>query len=128
MLAALLDLGFDVTVLARNAKPYPGAARVEVVDFTSVESLSAVLAEKDAVIDTTFSPEVETPLRLIDAAAQAGVDRLSVIRSHQLDQPVFVELMPFFKLVSPATSDSILICRAFVICLSSAERRLLMTP
>lgn len=76
MLTALLDLGFNVTVLTRTAKPFPTAARVEVVDFTSVESLSAALAGQDAVIDTTFSPEVETPLRLIDAAAEAGVYRL----------------------------------------------------
>jgi saccharopine dehydrogenase-like NADP-dependent oxidoreductase len=51
---------------------------VKVVDFTSVEALSAAMAGQDAVIDTTFSPEVATPLRLIDAAAKAGVYRLFV--------------------------------------------------
>lgn len=78
MLTALIDLGFNVTVLTRTFKPFPTAARVEVVDFTSVESLAAALEGEDAVIDTTFSPEVETPLRLIDAAVQAGVYRLFV--------------------------------------------------
>ena len=67
-----------MTVLGRNSKAFPAAARVKVVDFTSVESLSAAIAGQDVVIDTTFSPEVETPLRLIDAAAKAGVYRLSV--------------------------------------------------
>ena len=78
MLTALLNLGFNVTVLTRTSKQFPTAARVEVVDFTSVESLSTALAGQDAVIDTTFSPEVETPLRLIDAAVEAGVYRLFV--------------------------------------------------
>ncbi|KAJ5194742.1 isoflavone reductase family protein CipA [Penicillium cinerascens] len=74
--SALLDLNeFNVTVLSRNSKAFPAAARVKVVDFTSVESLSAAIAGQDAVIDTTFSPEIDTPLRLIDAAAKAGVYR-----------------------------------------------------
>ncbi|KAI9739861.1 MAG: hypothetical protein M1818_004917 [Claussenomyces sp. TS43310] len=75
VLDALLDLKFKVTVLSRSSKPFPAAASVKVVDFTSVESLSAAMAGQDAVIDTTFSPEVDTPLRLIDAAAKAGVYR-----------------------------------------------------
>jgi uncharacterized protein YbjT (DUF2867 family) len=78
VLEALLDLDFNVTVLSRSAKPFPGAVGVKVVDFNSVESISAAIAGQDAVIDTTFSPDVETPLRLIDAAAEKGVYRLSV--------------------------------------------------
>jgi saccharopine dehydrogenase-like NADP-dependent oxidoreductase len=74
----LLDLKFDVTVLCRSSKPFPTGARVKLVDFTSIEDLSAAIAGQDAVIDTTFSPEVDTPLRLIDAAAKAGVYRLFV--------------------------------------------------
>ncbi|KAL2832814.1 hypothetical protein BDW59DRAFT_92869 [Aspergillus cavernicola] len=75
VLSALLDLKFNVTVLTRSPKPFPAAARVKVVDFTSIQSLSAALAGQDAVIDTTFSPDIETPLRLIDAAAESGVYR-----------------------------------------------------
>lgn len=75
VLSALLDLEFNVTVLSRSSKPFPAAARVKVVDFTSVKSLSAAIAGQDAVIDTTFSPDVEAPLRLIDAAAENGVYR-----------------------------------------------------
>jgi uncharacterized protein YbjT (DUF2867 family) len=74
----LLDLKFNVTVLARSSKSFPAAASVKIVDFTSVDSLSAAMAGQDAVIDTTFSPEIDTPLRLIDAAAKAGVYRLFV--------------------------------------------------
>lgn len=68
-------------MLARSSKPFPAAASVKIVDFTSVESLSAAMAGQDAVIDTTFSPEIDTPLRLIDAAVKAGVYRLFVGRS-----------------------------------------------
>ncbi|KAK4865695.1 hypothetical protein LT330_009128 [Penicillium expansum] len=75
VLDALLDLKFNVTVLSRNSKSFPTGACVKVVDFTSVEDLSAAIAGQDAVIDTTFSPEVDTPLRLIEAAARAGVYR-----------------------------------------------------
>ncbi|KAJ5126666.1 hypothetical protein N7448_007445 [Penicillium atrosanguineum] len=75
VLNVLLHLEFNVTVLSRNSKPFPAAAHVKVVDFTSMESLSTAIAGEDAVIDTTFSPEVETPLRLIDAAAKSGVYR-----------------------------------------------------
>ena len=78
VLSALLKLGFNVTVLTRTPKPFPAAVRVEVVDFTSVASLTSTLTGQDAVIDATFSPEIETPLRLIDAAVAAGVYRLFV--------------------------------------------------
>lgn len=78
MLKALLDLEFNVTILSRNDKPYPTGARVKVVDFTSVESLSAAITGQDAVIDTTNVADAEIPLRLIDAAAKNGVYRLFV--------------------------------------------------
>lgn len=75
-------------MLSRNSKSFPAAAHLKVVDFTSIESLSAAIAGQDAVIDTTFSPEVETPLRLIEAAAKNGVYRLYVGTSI-LQQVVF---------------------------------------
>lgn len=78
VLSALLKLGFNVTVLTRTPKPFHAAVRVEVVDFTSVASLTSTLTGQDAVIDTTFSSDIETPLRLIDAAVAAGVYRLFV--------------------------------------------------
>lgn len=74
----MLDLKFNVTVLSRTSKPFPTAARVKAVDFTSVEDLSAAITRQDAVIDTTFSPDVDTPLRLIEAAVKVGVHRLFV--------------------------------------------------
>ncbi|PYI13123.1 putative isoflavone reductase family protein CipA [Aspergillus violaceofuscus CBS 115571] len=80
VLNALLAQSFTVTILTRKpatatATPFPAAATVKQVDFTSPASLTAALAGQDAVIDTTFSPEIDTPLQLIDAAAAAGVSR-----------------------------------------------------
>lgn len=82
----MLDLDFNVTVLSRSSKSFPSGTQVKVVDFTSVESLSAALAGQDAVIDTTFSPDIETPRRLIDAAAKSGVYRVYVTPSTHLSK------------------------------------------
>lgn len=87
MLNALLELDFNVTVLSRSSKLLPVAASVKIVDFTSVESISAAIAGQDAVIDATSSPDVETPLRLIDAAAENRVYRL------------FVKSLPFLLVI-----------------------------
>jgi len=51
---------------------------VKTVDFSSLNELTAALVGQDAVIDSTSSPDVETPVRFIEAAAQAGVYRLFV--------------------------------------------------
>ncbi|RAH67143.1 aromatic alcohol reductase [Aspergillus aculeatinus CBS 121060] len=78
VLHALLAQNFTVTILTRKpatATTFPAAATVKQVDFASPASLTAALAGQDAVIDTTFSPDIDTPLRLIDAAAAAGVSR-----------------------------------------------------
>ncbi|KAJ5388194.1 hypothetical protein N7509_010735 [Penicillium cosmopolitanum] len=76
VLKALLAVKeFNVTVLSRSPKSFPAGAQIKVVDFTSIEDLSTALIGQDAVIDTTSSPDVATPLRLIEAAAKAGVYR-----------------------------------------------------
>lgn len=85
MLNALLAVKhFKVTVLSRSPKSFSAGAQIKVVDFTSIEDLSTALIGQDAVIDTTSSPDVETPIRLIEAAAKAGVYRLFVIPSSSL--------------------------------------------
>jgi uncharacterized protein YbjT (DUF2867 family) len=75
-LTALLALGFNVTVLSRSNREFPGNVTVKVVDFNSTESLAAAVKGQDAVIDNTFTEDPDTPLRLIDAAAANGVYRL----------------------------------------------------
>jgi hypothetical protein len=64
--------------LTRSLKEFPAGVTVKVVDFGSTESLSVAIQGQDAVIDNTFTEDVETPLRLIDAAAVSGVYRLWV--------------------------------------------------
>jgi hypothetical protein len=106
------------------SKAFPTGAYVKVVDFNSAESLSAAVAGQDAVIDTTFSLDVETPLRLIDAAVHSGVYRLFVRPSISNN---FDWLTPsFHKPVSPATLGSILTYQVSMICPFSVERRLPM--
>ncbi|KAH7251065.1 putative isoflavone reductase family protein CipA [Fusarium tricinctum] len=73
---ALIESGFNVTVLSRSSnKSFPSNVAVKVVDFNSVDSLSAAFEGQDAVVDTTFSFEPQTGINLIDAAAAKGVYR-----------------------------------------------------
>ncbi|CAJ0554835.1 Ff.00g133480.m01.CDS01 [Fusarium sp. VM40] len=73
---ALIESGFNVTVLSRSSnKSFPSNVAVKVVDFNSIESLSAAFEGQDAVVDTTFSFEPKTGSNLIDAAAAKGVYR-----------------------------------------------------
>ena len=56
---------------------------MKAADFTSIEDLAAAaITGQDAVIDTTFSPEIDAPLRLIEAAVKAGVYGLFVTHAH----------------------------------------------
>lgn len=55
---------------------------MKAADFTSIEDLAAAITGQDAVIDTTFSPEIDAPLRLIEAAVKAGVYGLFVTHVH----------------------------------------------
>ncbi|OIW30307.1 isoflavone reductase family protein CipA [Coniochaeta ligniaria NRRL 30616] len=77
VLNALVGLDrFHITVLTRKeGASLPAGVTVKVADFTSVEALTEILKGQDAVIDTTSSPESQTPINLINAAAAAGVYR-----------------------------------------------------
>jgi uncharacterized protein YbjT (DUF2867 family) len=74
---ALVDAGFQVTVLTRTQKPGAYASNVKVieVDFTSVDSLTAALKGTDAVVSTVGGAAVESQTTLINAAVAAGVKR-----------------------------------------------------
>lgn len=70
---ALLEAGFQVTVLNRiGSKPHPTLNSIE-VDYTSVPSLTAALQGKDVFISNIPHHGVQKPL--IDAAIAAGVKR-----------------------------------------------------
>ncbi|RYP07119.1 hypothetical protein DL764_002714 [Monosporascus ibericus] len=77
-LKALVESGFNVTVLARKQPDkLPAGVVVKMVDFGSVESLTKVLEGQDALVDTTNTPgSIEVAQHLIDAAVAAGVYRV----------------------------------------------------
>jgi uncharacterized protein YbjT (DUF2867 family) len=77
VLNALIDLNrFNITVLTRKeGASFPAGVTARVADFTSVEALTEILKGQDAVVDTTSSMEIQTPINLINAAAAAGVYR-----------------------------------------------------
>jgi hypothetical protein len=68
---------FNVTILARKSPTEdPSGARVKVVDFESAPALEAALQSQDALVDATSVPDASFAIRLMDAAAAAGVYRL----------------------------------------------------
>ncbi|XRM47135.1 hypothetical protein ABZX51_010135 [Aspergillus tubingensis] len=75
VLKALIDAGFDVTVLARAKKSYDSNVKVLEVDYTSHSSLTAALQGIDAVVSTVSAEAIEGQTILIDAAITAGVKR-----------------------------------------------------
>lgn len=77
ILKSLVDNNFDVTVLARkttDTSVFPPTAKVCVVDFEDTNALAAALLNQDAFVDATLVQD-DTPKRLMDAAATAGVYR-----------------------------------------------------
>ncbi|KAK6223607.1 hypothetical protein QIS74_03551 [Colletotrichum tabaci] len=73
-LKALVADGFHVTVLARRQASFPDGVTVKVVDFGSSDDLTEALRGHDAFVDCTLVHD-DTPARLMDAAAAAGVYR-----------------------------------------------------
>lgn len=73
-LKALVADGFRVTVLARRQASFPDGVAVKVVDFGSSDALTEALRGHDAFVDCTLVHD-DTPARLMDAAAAAGVYR-----------------------------------------------------
>ncbi|TAQ87792.1 hypothetical protein B7494_g3892 [Chlorociboria aeruginascens] len=104
VLKALVDANYQVTVLTRSKKPgtYDSSVNVVEVDFTSVESLTAVLKGIDAVVSTVAATAIGSQTVLIDAAIAAGVKRFipseygSCTTNPKLkDMPIYA---PMFKI------------------------------
>ncbi|KAI2919869.1 hypothetical protein CBS147320_8375 [Aspergillus niger] len=74
---ALVNAGFQVSILTRSNKPGAYASNINVfeVDFNSVESLTTALKVVDAVVSTVGGAAVGNQTVLIDAAIAAGVKR-----------------------------------------------------
>ncbi|KAK1142215.1 hypothetical protein N8T08_008141 [Aspergillus melleus] len=77
VLQALVNAGFQVSVLTRSQKPGAYASNINVfeVDFNSVKSLTAALKGVDAVVSTVAGAAIDNQTVLIDAAVAAGVKR-----------------------------------------------------
>ncbi|TLS22813.1 uncharacterized protein PpBr36_06513 [Pyricularia pennisetigena] len=77
---ALIDAGFEVTALVRTPGKLPssqaGRYKEAVVDFSSVESLTAALRGQDALVSTVGAAGIAGQDRLVQAAAAAGVKRV----------------------------------------------------
>ncbi|KAK6209709.1 isoflavone reductase [Colletotrichum tabaci] len=77
VLEALIANGsFEVAVLLRKALPEtPSGVKATVVDFDSADALTASMRGQDVVIDATAAADPQVSIRLMDAAASAGVKR-----------------------------------------------------
>ncbi|KAJ5560547.1 oxidoreductase CipA [Penicillium frequentans] len=75
---ALVEANFQVTLLSRSSThEIDSRVKIQVVDYNSLDSLVTALTGQDAVVDVlpSGSISVEIPLRLIEAAHKAGVQR-----------------------------------------------------
>jgi uncharacterized protein YbjT (DUF2867 family) len=79
VLSELLNAGFRVKVITRQSSnnTFDSRAQIAKVDYESLESLKAALAGNEVVVNTLGVGTVprDTHLRLVDAAAAAGVKR-----------------------------------------------------
>ncbi|KAI7163753.1 hypothetical protein KC343_g16241 [Hortaea werneckii] len=78
MLQALLEAGFNVTVLTRptSTHTFPGNVQVKKVEYHDLESLKSALAGQEALISTITTSAIDQQKLLIDAAIAANVQRI----------------------------------------------------
>ncbi|KAF9876398.1 isoflavone reductase family protein [Colletotrichum karsti] len=74
VLKALIQDGFQVTVLTRKEGNFPAGVTVKVVDYTSSDAIKEALQGNEAFVDCTLVQD-DTPTRMMDAAAAAGIYR-----------------------------------------------------
>ncbi|KAH7345801.1 isoflavone reductase family protein-like protein CipA [Pyrenochaeta sp. MPI-SDFR-AT-0127] len=78
LLTSLINNGkFNITVIARKeGQLAPAGVSVKVVNTDSVDAITQALRGQDALVDATSGPDPTLGMRLIDAAAAAGVYRV----------------------------------------------------
>jgi hypothetical protein len=99
-LTALINLGhFNITVLTRNAAStsFPEGVTTRELDYTSTGSLVDAIRGQDAVIDSTYSHESESPLQLLDACVEVGVYRYFPPEFGSNPTSLDVQALPFFQ-------------------------------
>ncbi|OQE91971.1 hypothetical protein PENNAL_c0008G09182 [Penicillium nalgiovense] len=78
ILEQLVNTGFQITVLSRTARSVdepPSSLKTVQVDYSSIDSLVAVLRGQDAVVSTVGTSGISVQKTVIDASIQAGVRR-----------------------------------------------------
>jgi len=82
ILQAMLDAGFEVTILTRQGStstdslPVNSSQRIVKVDYSDVNVLKSALQGIEVVVSTLASAALDTQKPLIDAALAAGVKRI----------------------------------------------------
>lgn len=99
---ALVDAGYQVTVLTRSNKPgaYDSSVKVAEVDFASVDSLAAALKDVDAVVSTVAGSAIDNQTVLIDAAVAAGVKRFIPSEFGSVTTNIKLQDYPFYSSVT----------------------------
>ncbi|KUJ15404.1 NAD(P)-binding protein [Mollisia scopiformis] len=99
VLKAFLEADFEVTLLTRTAKAdgYDPKVKVQVVDFTSIESLTAALKGIDAVVSTVAVEAQDSQHLLIDASVAAGVKRFIPSEFGSCTTSPEVASLPFYS-------------------------------
>ena len=77
ILTALVDAGFEVTVLTRKTSnpSVPSSVTVKPVDYESLDSLTSALQGQDAIVSTLGGAAIPSQVLLVEAAAKAGIKR-----------------------------------------------------
>ena len=82
LLKALLDAGFEVTILSRkdsttvDSLPAHPAQKIVKVDYSDVQDLTSALQGIEVVVSALGGPTLDTQKPLFDAALAAGVKRV----------------------------------------------------
>ncbi|KAJ6024960.1 hypothetical protein N7540_005757 [Penicillium herquei] len=77
VLAALINAGFEITVLTRSSNSsFDSKVKVVEVDYQSVDSLEKALANQEALVITLGAVGLEPHTNLIKAAVAANVKRI----------------------------------------------------
>lgn len=99
ILNALINGGFQVTVLTRKSSnhSFPSSVNVIPVDYDSLESLTNALKGQDALVSTLAGVALDKQLLMVEAASKAGVKRFipSEFGSNTLNEKT--SALPFFK-------------------------------
>ncbi|RYN65044.1 hypothetical protein AA0117_g12202 [Alternaria alternata] len=78
VLPALVDAGFEVTILGRsenNKHGLPAGVNFGIVDYNSIDSLEAAFRGQDAIVSTVGMGAISGQKLIIDAAIKAGIKR-----------------------------------------------------